>query len=274
MPMQRVSKGYTIIEVLIFLAISGVLLASAMLLISGKQNTTEFNQKMRDTKSKIDDWLNDVSTGFTGGSPDNQHCQVMGRQPQVQAGAPGPNYDPDCVFLGKALLLSTNPASNDNILAYSVFGCRLNPCNSAAGTLPQDYTQATPTPQTGASGGVPLTETFNLGPANIMKVTASWPYTTSQLVGFFSSFSTDVGQNGSSDVAISEFNYSGIGLSPEQCLMLIGSCGIASPTPPKPLTSYKICLSDGKRYADVVITSTGGVGAQTDLQYVNSLASC
>jgi type II secretory pathway pseudopilin PulG len=274
--MQRVSKGYTIIEVLIFLAISGVLLGSAMLLISGKQNTTEFNQKMRDTKSKIDDWLNDVSTGFTGGSPDNQHCQVVSGRPQVQAGAPGPNYNPDCVFLGKALLFSTNPAGNANnqILAYSVFGCRVNPCASATGTLPQDYTQATPTPQVGP----PLDlETFGLGPVDIAKVTvvsaSLTNYPGSQLVGFFSSFNTNVGQNGNSDLSINEFDYTGSGGSPINCIMLQGACALGA-NPPQPLKSYKVCLSDGKRYADVVITSTSGTGAQTDLQYVNSLAGC
>jgi hypothetical protein len=270
--MQRVSKGYTIVEVLIFLAISGILLASAMLLISGKQNTTEFNQKMRDTKSKIDDWLNDVSTGFTGGSPDNQHCQVVGGRPQVQAGAPGPNYNPDCVFLGKALLFNTNSASNNNILAYSVFGCRLNPCGST-GTLPDSYASATPTPQTGPP--LDLTETFTLAVADIVKVTANGPYADSQLVGFFSSFNTDesVSANGNSDVNLSEFKYNGSGGPPTDCLKLLGTC-TAAVNPPKPLTSYRVCLSDGKRFADIVITSSNGVGAQTNLQYVNSLASC
>jgi hypothetical protein len=165
--------------------------------------------------------------------------------------------------LGKALQFDTG-AQKDQISVYSVFGCRLTGCSSS-GTLPVTLADAKPTPQTGGGSGIPLTETFSLNPAYVTSITANSPYTDSRLVGFFSSFNTEQSslQNGSSDLTISEFKFNGGG-SATNCLQLIGGC-----SSPQPLTNYKVCLSDGHRTAEIIISSSNGVGAETTLQYVS-----
>jgi hypothetical protein len=257
--MQRVSKGYTIVEVMIFLAISSVLFAATIGLISGKQAETQFNQKMRDTRSKIQDWLNDVSTGFTGGNPDTQNCVISGGRPQVNNGMPPAGYTPSCIFLGKAIEFPVPGPNADQLQTYSVFGCRLTTCNSS-GVLPTNLSQATPTPQTA------LTETYSLEPATVKKVTASTAPTNSLLIGFFSSFNTEntAQQNGNNDLDIDHFNFNGVG-SAINCLELLPASGC---NPPTALTNYTICLSDGRRTAEIIISSQAGAGVQTNLRYV------
>lgn len=45
--------GFTIIETMIFLAVSGALLASSLLLVSGSQNKSQFNNAVRDLNRKL-----------------------------------------------------------------------------------------------------------------------------------------------------------------------------------------------------------------------------
>lgn len=56
--------GYTIVEVMIFLAISAALLFSASALISGRQQRTQFNQSVVQLDQDLQDLFNDVATGY------------------------------------------------------------------------------------------------------------------------------------------------------------------------------------------------------------------
>ncbi len=62
--MGRRSHGYTIIETLIFIAVSGMMFMSAVILVGGRQQEVEFSQGVRDLENKLKDTLNDVSTGY------------------------------------------------------------------------------------------------------------------------------------------------------------------------------------------------------------------
>jgi pilin/secretion family protein with methylation motif len=282
--MQRVSSGYTIIEVMIFLAISAALMGAALNLVSGRQSETEFNQKMRDTQSKIQDWLNDVSTGFTGGDPSQLNCSDKGNggRPYVVSGTP--SADPECVFLGKAIQFTdsnnkkTVASQDETLYIYSVFGLRLSP---ATGTLPASMDEANPTAAVGKNGGgsnpADLTETFSLAPAHITSVCSipqgSNSCSKSHLLGFMNSFNTEqnTSQNGSEDLSVFQYDFNGDDGPADQtgsngvlkCLQVQGSC-----KNPSALKSFMMCLSDGKRTAEITITSSGGVGASTKLDYV------
>jgi hypothetical protein len=276
MAMQRVSSGYTIIEVMIFLAVSAAIAGAAMNLISGKQSETDFNQKMRDTQSKIQDWLNDVSTGVTGGDPSQQSCYVLGNRPQVRAVAPPAGYSPSCTFLGKAIQFTDqnySMAQAESLYAYSVFGCRITACNPS-GPIPKNMDDANPDTPVGRGGETSLIETFNLSPARVKSVTSA-PLAGSYLIGFMNTFNTEqnTATNGSEDLNVYEYNYTVqeamAGPRLLQCLEDTGSCKVANPPGnPSPLTSYSACLTDGKHTAKLTITSSSGVGASTRLDYV------
>jgi prepilin-type N-terminal cleavage/methylation domain-containing protein len=56
-------RGFTIVEVLIVLGISGVIMAATLPFISNKQNNTQFTVGIRQIQNQLQDILNNVSTG-------------------------------------------------------------------------------------------------------------------------------------------------------------------------------------------------------------------
>jgi type II secretory pathway pseudopilin PulG len=281
--MQRVSDGYTIIEVMIFLGVSAVIAGAAMSLISGKQSETEFNQKVRDTQSKIQDVLNDVSTGNSGGNPTTQTCAAPGSsRPVVKNTPPGPTYDPECIFLGKAIQFTdasnsrTNSGQDESLYIYSVFGRRTS---ASTGELPTNMSEASPDAAVGKGGSVDLTETFSLSPAHVKSVCAipqgSNICNSNHLFGFMNSFNYEqnTALNGSEDLNVYLYDFNGNdppandpgGVRVQQCLQGSGSCSFG--TDPTSLKSLTACLTDGRRSAQLTISSSGGVGASTRLDY-------
>jgi hypothetical protein len=131
--MQRVSSGYTIVEVIIFLAISSVLFIISSLFLSQSEGHNRFSQSMRDTQSKISDILNDIPTGFANGTSSGTGltCKKVAiggtSRPQFTSG--GGSTTPDCIFLGKVIQFTdTNSppttGQDSQIYFYSVFGLR------------------------------------------------------------------------------------------------------------------------------------------------------
>src|SRR5688572_2958718 len=101
--------GYTIVEVMIFLAVSGMMLTMALLLVNGQQNKTEFAQTVRDLESRIQDVTNDIATGYYSRSgnircgyqiPSNPASGiVLTPASGVEQGA-----NSDCIFIGRVML--------------------------------------------------------------------------------------------------------------------------------------------------------------------------
>lgn len=113
---------------------------------------------------------------------------------------------------------------------------------------------------------------FSLLPAHVKSVTST-PLAGSHLLGFFTSFNTEASaaDNGNSDLSIYEFNFNGSAAPADQaggqpvinCLQLTGSC-----SSPQLLKTFSFCLADGSRSAQITISSAGGIGASTKLDYV------
>lgn len=116
--MSRVDSthGYTIVETLIFLAVSGLLFASAAVLISGQQRKAEFQQGIRDFESQIQDIANDVSTGYYATNNDfSCIAGVSGAPPTTPSAAPGAadrGTNVGCILVGRAMHFSPSDATN------------------------------------------------------------------------------------------------------------------------------------------------------------------
>ena len=95
--------GYTILEVLIVMAVTGVIFMATILTFGGRQATTEFTQGVRDYESKIQNVANDVYSGFY---PNGYQCTANpGTAPHIDAapvpGRSGANIG--CISLGKVI---------------------------------------------------------------------------------------------------------------------------------------------------------------------------
>lgn len=105
MKRSKLSAGYTIVEVMIFLAVSGAMIISANILLTGQQGKTDFAQSVRDFDSALQDISNDVSSGFPGYNFDTgDTCRFNASgQLTINPGAPETDSFKRCVFIGKVV---------------------------------------------------------------------------------------------------------------------------------------------------------------------------
>lgn len=123
--MKGARGGYTIIEVIIVLAVSTLIFFAAVTVFSGKQGKTEFAQAMRDVESRVQQAVNDVRVS-TYPDISDRTCQLTGSgYPQLVGGSSPTGTNTACIFLGKAVLLENNSGSTpDRIKVYTVLANR------------------------------------------------------------------------------------------------------------------------------------------------------
>ena len=105
---SKTSSGFTIVEVMIVLAVTALMFVSVALVINGKQQSAEFESSIRDTKSQIQQVINEAASGYP-----NYTGNCMFSSNSIVTNGTGTTY---CTFLGKLLHFS-----NDNSGMYSVY---------------------------------------------------------------------------------------------------------------------------------------------------------
>lgn len=113
--------GYTIVETLIFLAVSAAIFFAAMMYVSGRQNREYFITAVRDFETKLLDVANDVATGYY------QRSGSLG----CAATAAGPTYsstgdlgkNESCIFVGTVLKLGDN-SNKETFTQFALGGLR------------------------------------------------------------------------------------------------------------------------------------------------------
>jgi hypothetical protein len=142
-------SGYTIIEVMIFLAVSGFMFVLAAAFVNGKQANAEFKQGMASTASNIQSAINTVANGFY--PQDNQLDCTAGATgiPTFPTGGAteGQGSNGGCVFLGKVIQIDfMNTAKNDagyNI--YTIAARQYKPGANPDNELSTSLADASPT---------------------------------------------------------------------------------------------------------------------------------
>ncbi len=134
-PKAEVIGGFTIIEVLIVLAVTIFLFFVAALTISGKQDTTEFNQASNELQSYLQQIIDSVQNGSYTNN-ENFICNAgISAPPTIVPGSGvtiGSNTG--CIFLGKDVQFAvTDNASSTYksqlIYTYPIVGNRLSSSN-------------------------------------------------------------------------------------------------------------------------------------------------
>lgn len=118
------TNGYTIVETLIFLAVSSALLVAAMVTIGGRQNSTRFSQSIRQVQSEIDVIMNDVATGYYQRNNEiDCDAGVSGKPVTAGTGTNQIGTNAGCIFLGRIMHFSPDNIGNNNTYkTYSVVG--------------------------------------------------------------------------------------------------------------------------------------------------------
>jgi type II secretory pathway pseudopilin PulG len=101
------ASGFTIVETLIVLAITGAMFISAAIMISGRQAATQFSQGIRDFEAQLRQTMSEVSSGFY---PSGQ---------AVTCTSTGPNGGP--VIRGNGNLQNTQGTNKDCIFIGRIF---------------------------------------------------------------------------------------------------------------------------------------------------------
>jgi prepilin-type N-terminal cleavage/methylation domain-containing protein len=125
--------GYTIIEVMIVLVISGVMFLIASQFISGKEQTTAFNQGVNVLASEIQNTIQQVTSGQYSDIP--LQCTFSGGITTINPGTNPQGTNPECVFLGKMVRFTGIDSPNYEVI--SLAGGQIDPTTLPASTTQQ-----------------------------------------------------------------------------------------------------------------------------------------
>jgi len=115
------TQGFTVVETLIVLAITGGLFAAVALTLSGRQARTQFEQSIQEVKSQIEQTINEVATGFYPNTG-NFRCTAGGSGPILTSGSTNQGENTGCIFLGKVMQFDMAGTDPEQFKVYTVAG--------------------------------------------------------------------------------------------------------------------------------------------------------
>lgn len=249
--------GYTIVETLIFLAVSSVIAMGALLLMGGQQRKTEFSQSVRETELIIQDIMNDVSTGNFP-SPSDVTCTPTGPggAPRVEVGAGEQGTNQACTLIGRVLQFQPSSGTNADYRTFSVAGLTGNINN-----ITSSLSEARPTliTQTSLTTRIPYgSEIRSISAPGLAGCTN--PYAIAFITNFADYDSgTLVLESNARNVDV--FPLCGVGPGADEAAVQTATSSLSSPSAFKnPSGGIQICLDDGGSQRGLIIV--GGQGRQ------------
>ncbi len=137
------ASGFTIVETMIVLAVTGALLASAIVLISGRQNATQFQTAINDLQQQIQQVINQTSSGYYPGSA-KFTCTVQVAAPLSISTTGATNTQGTngaCILIGNAVRFGGSD-SPDTFTVYPLAANRLTPTKQEVQSLSQTWPTA------------------------------------------------------------------------------------------------------------------------------------
>ena len=253
-------QGYTIVEVMIVLAVSGVMFIIAANFVSGKQARTAFTQGVNTLAADIQSSIESVVDGEYTDIPLN--CNA-GSNPMTftSAGSTTQGTNSACIFLGTLLHFNaTNGQSSDIASNYDVLalaGSKTDPILGGPLTmLSHSYLTAITTPHSTAASDLTRSHTTPQAlDVNGMDITFfdGTGGTGVYNIGFVQGLGSQTTAPGSYDSGaqtISMIGDPGIGTLPS-------SAAAISQTSVHTASKAIICLTDGTRFAHITIGDNG-----------------
>ena len=232
------SRGFTIVEVLIFLAVSSALMVSAFTLISGSQNKASFTQSINDVQQQIDSVINNVANGYYSAGETQSKCTIVNDELKFDTNGTKVTRgsSAQCIFLGRFIAFTDG---SDEYTVYNVAGRR-----QKDGSDVKTMAEANPTiiPDTEQKYTLKNGLTFEKDPVGV----------TNNAFGFFNGLG-----NGISDSGYQQASFYGFKSSASQLL----PTGFAQDFDygKDPTNGYALCFNSGTTNQSGVIT-IGGSG--------------
>jgi type II secretory pathway pseudopilin PulG len=266
------SNGYTILETLIFVAVSGFMFVIAAQAVSGKQGKAEFQQGMQSLNTQVRQVINDANNGHY---PENASFSCNAIDP----GGAEPSFstpNKGCVYLGKVLQLGTGGTNQTGYSIYTVLG-RQYVGTSDEGIAPVNFSQARPV----------------VAPALTQRGTMEWGLKITKMtdaskgainaIGFFGTFANyqdlsnatlESGSQSTSAVVITGSHFDWTEDEGVMATDIRDTLGGSSNIQPNP--DITVCLEGGSgQYGTLKIGGGNGSRLSTNIQISNSpIGSC
>ena len=140
------ADGFTIVETMIVLAVTGIIFLSAAALVNGKEAKVQFSTSIQSVQQQIQQIMNQVQSGFYALSKDTFTCNANAGGILIAGGTNSRGTNSSCVFLGRALQFSNPPANgSQSLYAYTVAGSRTDVTGADATTIDQAHPTILPT---------------------------------------------------------------------------------------------------------------------------------
>lgn len=259
--MKGLAGGYSIVEIMIVLAISGVIFISGMALFSGQGTEVNFNQGVSDLASELSTQARNVSASQFYGAQ-GYTCTASGNPPRAtlsSAAGPSGATNQDCLSIGRAFEAI---AGTNAIFIYNVLGNRLTYSGGVPLGPASSLGEANPTIATVA--GADLSNDYKLGGG--LKIISSkvtnlaGQLSPSSLVGYYVDFNGETGNSQSSAVLTAKaYN---LGATSHDVSIAKACVEGSGCTAPSDISLWQLCLesSDAKRRVLLVVNnSTAGV---------------
>ncbi|HSX32246.1 MAG TPA: prepilin-type N-terminal cleavage/methylation domain-containing protein [Candidatus Saccharimonadales bacterium] len=248
---KRAQTGFTIVEVMVVLVVSGGMFIAAAVLISGRQNQTAFDQAVRQVQADIQQAINDVAVGYF---PDtNFNCTAGGSGPVLSTGASaGQGTNNGCIFLGKAMQFKVHDTNPEQYAVYSLTG--LQQLNGLETTNLSEAQPKAVAPSSAQPAAPNITEikklqagltthhmTYNNGAAEI-------PIGSVAFISTLASYDTGGGiKAGTQQVVVYPVGASVLDVTTVQGVDAINGLPLRSPltSPPDPSGGVTICFASG-----------------------------
>ncbi len=126
--------GFTIVETMVVLAVTGALFVVVAASLSGRQSAAEFIHAIQSAQSQVQQVVNQVSAGFYP-NQGNFTCARNGNAVALAAGSKAQGTNQDCIFLGKVLqfgVQGTSGSDPEQYRVYTIAGLRCPTCTVGA----------------------------------------------------------------------------------------------------------------------------------------------
>lgn len=134
---RAASGGFTIVESMVVLGVTGVLFVSLVGMVAGQQSKARFKASMTDITTQIQSQINEVATGFYS-TADTFRCTAVGGNLFVSGQVTEQGTNAGCTFLGRAMMYGIPGTDPEEYDIQTLVGLQRN----AAGQEPKTMQEA------------------------------------------------------------------------------------------------------------------------------------